>query len=189
MLRIATRSLPLFVVATCIACASKTEKPAMWPKAWLESESEFGSLAIEYRLTDDCGINPNFEIVEYPNIEVTRDEIQSAMRWFLKRATQEDIPEEAWIVASLEVFGQETTPDRVLEKNEYDALRDSLERLGPWSQVRTLPLGGKTLRCTFDPTGTLIKVEKLSADKVEYSDFAEDLSAQGPYRLQWKIED
>ena len=181
--------MPLFAVLICTASASETEKLGMWPKSWLESELEFGSLAVEYRLTDDCGINPDFEIVEYPNIEVTRDEILSSMGSFLKRATREDVPEKALAAASLEVFGQESIPDRVLEKNEYDALRNSLECLGPWPQVRTFPLGGKTLRCTFDPTGTLIKVEETSGDGVEYSDLAEGLSKQGPFRFRWEVED
>ena len=46
-----------------------------FPEAWLKAESEFGTSAIEYRLTNDCEIDPGFEIVEHPNVDVTREEI------------------------------------------------------------------------------------------------------------------
>ena len=186
-MRLSVRSLYFLVILTCAACASDTENQGLWPISLLESES--GSLAIEYRLTDECDIDSDFEIVEHPNVEVTRDEILGAVGALLRRATREDISEEAFATASLEVFGQESIPDRVLEKGEYEAMRDLLERLGPWPQVRTLPLGSRSLRCTFDPAGTLIKVEKKSDDETDYSELKESLNKQGPFRLRWKIED
>ncbi len=173
----------------CVVTASNAQQSKMWPKAWLEAEGGFGSLVIEYRLTNECDIDPDFEIVEHPNIEVTREEILGSLASFLKRATREDISEKAFTSASLEVFGQEDIPDRTLEKSEYEALLASLKRLGPWPQVRTMPLGSDTFRCTFDATGLLTKEEKSAGDEEGYTELKEDLSKQGPFRIRWEVEE
>ncbi len=114
----------LFNVALiCASTGSMAQQSKTFPEAWLKAEGEFGTLAIEYRLTNECDIDPSFKIVEHPNVDVTREEILGSIEAFLKQAVKEDIPETAFVSASLEVFGQETIPDRTLEKTEYDALR------------------------------------------------------------------
>lgn len=160
-----------------------------FPQAWLEAEGEFGALAIEYRLTNECDIDPGFAIVEHPDIDVTRQEILGSIAAFLKQASREDIPDEAYISASLDVFDQKTIPDRTLETSEYDALLAALERLGPWPETRSMPLGGNTYKCTFDEDGLLIKVEKLAGEKEGYTEFDGQLAEQGPFRLRWQVEE
>lgn len=184
-----SRTAPVLIVLLCLAGASNAEKSELWPDRWLKAESDFGSLVIEYRLTDDCEIDREFEIVVHPQIEVTRDEIYGSMEAFLRQGTQENIPDEAVSGASLEVFGQETLPDRVIEKPEYEALVTMLETLGPWPMVRTLPVGGKTFRCTYDSSGALIKTEQ-SEDKGEsFRDVLGSLNEEGPFRFRWEIEE
>lgn len=168
---------------------STAQQSKSFPQEWLEAEGEFGSLAIEYRLTNECDIDPNFEIVEYPNISVTREEILGAIAAFMKQSTREDVPEKTVVSASLEVFGQETIPDRILEKSEYDALLAVIKRLGPWPAVRSLPIGGNTYKCTFGHDGNLKKVEKLASDGEGYTELEGELSEKGPWRLRWQVED
>lgn len=159
------------------------------PHEWVDAGSEFGVLVIEYRLTDECGIASGFEIVEQPNVEVTTEQIIFAMMSFWKQALRIGIPKEAITTASLEVFGQETFPDRTLGKFEYDALSAVFDRLGPWPETRLMPLGGNTYRCTFDKHKLLTNVERLSGNEGGYVDFEGNLAEQGPFRLQWEVED
>jgi len=179
----------LFVALVCAATATMAQHSKTWPREWLEAEGEFGVLVIEYWLTSECKVAPGIEIVEHPNIEVTIEEIIVAMMPFLKQAIRPEIPKDAFTTASLEVFGQETFPDRTLEKSEYDALFAVLERLGPWPETQLMPLGGNTYKCTFDKHGLLTNVEKLSEDGEGYTDFEGRLAEQGPFRLRWEVED
>ena len=64
-----------------------------------------------------------------------------------------------------------TFPDRTLEKAEYDVLFVALKRLGPYPEIRSMPLDGNTYKCTFDKHGVLTKVEKLGGDGKGYVDF------------------
>jgi len=159
------------------------------PREWFDAEGAFGVLVIEYWLTNECTVAPGIEIVEHPNIEVTIEEVIVAMIPFIEQSLSPEIPKDAFATASLEVFGQETFPDRTLEKSELDALFVVLERLGPWPETRTMPLGKNTYKCTFDKHGLLTKVEKLNEDGESYSDFEGRLAEQGPFRLRWEVED
>ena len=184
-----SRTTPALIALLFLASASKAENSKLWPDRWLNTESEFGSLVIEYRLTNECEIDPEFRIVVHPQIEVTRDEIYGSMEVFLRRATRQDIPDEAMSSVSLEVFGQETIPDRVLEKSEYDALMTNLETLGPWPMVRTIPVGGSTYRCTFDSSGALTKAEQSKNEEDSYREVLGSLNEEGPFRFRWEIEE
>ena len=169
--------------------ASNGESRKLWPDRWLEADVEFGSLVVEARFTNDCGIDPEFEIIEHPNIDVTRTEILDALQVFLNRDFREDIPKEVMSSVSMEVFGTKTLPDRTIRKFEYEALMEKLEDLGPWPTVRTVRLGSRTIRCVFDGSGVLVLAEKSEDEGSTFDSVLGHLDQEDPFRFRWEVED
>ncbi len=178
----------LLIGLVYVTTATLAQQPESFPREWYETDVEFGVLVVEYRLTNECAVAPGIVIVEHPNIEVTIEQIIIAMMPFIGKSINQDIPKESLSAAIEEVFGKETVPDRALMESEYDALMAALDRLGPWPETRTMPLGGNSYRCTFDKHGRLTKVELFDEDKDGYTDFHGQLDEQGPFRLRWEIE-
>ena len=173
----------------CVAVYSNAQQSTISSQDWSDTDGEFGALAIEYRLTDSCDIDPTFEVLEYPKIELTNEQIFHELSVYLNQSTREQISDEAVAAASLQVFGQETIPDRTLEISEFDALVEAVDRFGPWPLVRTAPIGANTYKCTFDGDGLLAKVEKLVSVGEGYRELAGKLSEEGPFRIRWRVGD
>ena len=188
-MRLASNTLRFLLLIGLVYVATTTlaQQSERFPQEWYEADVEFGVLVVEYRLTNECTV-AGIEIVEHPNMEVTIEQIIIAMMPFLEKSISQDIPKEALSAAIEEVFGKETVPDRALMESEYDTLMAALDRLGPWPETRTMPLGGNYYRCTFDKYGHLMKVEQLDENKDGYTDFHGQLDEQGPFRLRWEIE-
>ena len=186
--------LPSLIAAVILAavCASSTagaQQAPPWPARWLAAGVDFGSLKVEYRLTDDCQIDSEFEIAELPNLDVTRDEVLESLQRFLAGGTRDDIPPDVVVSVIEDEFGQEGIPSRPMTGDEYERVTAEFERLGPWPQIRIAPVGRSTYRCTFDLSGELVRLERSDAEKDLYTDFNERLSEQGPFSLQWVIEE
>ncbi len=170
-------------------CIASAQQAPPWPERWLAAGIEFGKLRVEYRLTDDCEIDPNFEITESPNLDVTTEEILGSLKGFLSSGTRDDIPREVVMSVLEGVFGQEGVPTRPMTVEEYERVTDNFEKLGPWPQIRIAPVSSNTFRCTFDVSGELVQVERSDAGKDVYREFDESLSEQGPFILSWYIEE
>ena len=177
-----------FLLVSVPSTAAAQQAPP-WPDRWLAAGIEFGHLKVEYRLTDDCKIDPDFEITESPNLDVTTEEILESLEGFLASGTRDDIPRDVLVEILEDVFGQGGVPTRPMTKDEYDLVTSKFESLGPWPQVRIAPVSRSTYRCSFDVAGELIRVERSDAGRDLYSDFDEDLSEQGPFILGWRIEE
>lgn len=177
----------LAVLSVPSAAAAQQAPP--WPERWLAAGVDFGALTVEYRLTDDCGIDPNFEITETPNLDVTPEEILESLKGFLASGTRDDVPRAELISVLEDVFGHEGVPDRPMTRDEYDRLTSKFESLGPWPQIRIAPVSGSTYRCSFDVSGELTRVERSDPERDLYNDFDEPLSDQGPFILRWYIEE
>ena len=160
-----------------------------WPERWLAAGVDFGTLKVAYRLTDNCEIDPDFEITEVPNLDVTREEIFESLTGFLANNTRDDVPRHIVVRVLDEVFGEEGLGDRPMSKSEYDAVIAEFDRLGPWPQTRIAFVSSSTYRCSFDVSGELTGVEISDADKDLYRAFDERLSEQGPFFLSWYIEE
>ncbi|MEM1260786.1 MAG: hypothetical protein AAGH76_00170 [Pseudomonadota bacterium] len=119
---------------------------------------------------------------------MTRDQILKSLEFYLEQITRVGHSEEALVTASREVFDQDNVPNRILEKDEYYAYIDVLERLGPWPQFRTFPAGEKTVRCTIGENGRLIKAEEKMAETAEFRELATGLNEVGPFRFRWVTE-
>ena len=184
--------IPSYLLSTallCVAVDANAQQSVIFAQDWGDIDGEFGALAIEYRLTDSCDIDPTFEVLEGPKIDLTNEQIFHELSAYLSQGTHEQISDEAVVAASLQVFGQETIPDRTLEIFEFDALVEAVDRFGPWPVVRTAPIGANTYRCTFDEYGILVKVEKLVGVEEGYSEIANKLSEEGPFRIRWRVGD
>lgn len=185
------RSSSLLVVvllAFCVPAAAQQQAPP-WPDRWLAAGSDFGNLRVAYRLTDDCQIDPDFEIIESPNLDVTNEEILESLTGFLANGTRDDIPRDVLMAVMEGVFGQQDVPARPMTKGEYDQMVSEFERLGPWPQIRFAPVGTSTFRCSFDVAGGLVRVERSDAGKDLFTDVDRALSDQGPFFLRWYIEE
>lgn len=173
----------------CVVTTSSAGSPSVsWPEEWRGVEGGFGRLQIEYRLTNECGIDPDFNIAERPSIEVTRNQVFDVLKGLLMKTTVDVIPKDAYRSANLAVLGQEESPDRALEESEYKALLASLKASGPWPQVRTVPIYSEKYKCMFDKMGRLLAVEQLDADEKGYIILEGDLSQLGPFSLGWSEE-
>ncbi|MDJ0909210.1 MAG: hypothetical protein QNI99_08440 [Woeseiaceae bacterium] len=142
-----------------------------------------------YRLTEDCEVDPDFEIIESPNLDVTREEILGSLNGFLANGTRDDIPRDVVMKVMESMFGEEGVPTRPMTKDEYDQMVAEFERLGPWPQIRIAPVCTSTFRCSFDASGSLVRVERSETGKDLFSDFDERLGDQGPFFLRWHIEE
>ena len=167
--------------------ASAHQAPPL-PERWLAAGDDFGALRVAYRLTDDCDIDPDFEIVESPNLAVTHDEVRGLLTSFLGYDTRDDVPRDVVMRVMEDVFGEEAVPTRPMTQDEYDRVISEFERLGPWPQIRFVTVESSTFRCSLDVSGNLVRVERSDAGKDLFRDFDEDLSEQGPFFLRWDID-
>ena len=190
-MRLNTRLLlaAVFLSALSAPSTAAAQQAPQWPDRWLGAGIDFGSLTVKYRLTDDCDIDPDFEITESPNLDVTREEILDSLTSFLAVGTRDDIPRDVVMAVVEDRFGPEGIPTRPMTKSEYDELMADLDELGPWPRLRIAPVSGNTYRCSFDLSGELTRVERSDAGRDLYSDFDESLSDQGPFTLRWVIEE
>lgn len=178
----------LFLGLSFVFSTSDTEAQELWPDRWLAAGVDFGTLAVLFRFTDDCGIDPGFEIVERPNIQVSRTEIFDALQALLHRDSRKDFPQKALSSAFVEVFGTEKPPDRALEKSEYDAVMNKVETLGPWPTIRTIQLGNQTIRCTFDAGGALVEAEESKDGGRTFGSVLGSLDKQDPVLFRWEVD-
>lgn len=172
-----------------MASPAAAQQAPSWPEHWLAAGLEFGKLSVAYRLTDDCEIDPDFEITESPNLDVTREEILGSLTGFLAAGTRHDPPREVMFKVMREVLGPDRDPNQSLTQTEYETLVAEIEKLGPWPTVRLAPVSRDTYRCTFDTSGALIRVERSVSGESPFSDLAGNLSEEGPFFLSWYIEE
>lgn len=177
------------LLSLCVACPATAQQAPPWPDRWLSEGLDFGRLKVEYRLTDECDIDLDFEITESPNLDVTRDEVFESLTGFLAAGTRDDPPRDVLYGVFDQVLDPERDPNQPMSQTELAAVLAELERLGPWPKVRMAPVGRYTYRCTLDTTGTLIRLERSVAGEDEFSDVVEQLSDQGPFYLTWSIEE
>ncbi len=190
-MRLGVRLVSAAIIATLFSAASvaSTQQMPPWPERWLVAGVEFGNLRVAYRLTDDCDIDPDFEITDSPSLDVTRQEILGSLRGFLAAGTRDDPPREVVFRILDDTRAQERAADQPMSRIDYAALNAELEKLGPWPRVRMAPVGSHTYRCTFDSSGALIRLERSVTGEDQFSDFAGDLSEEGPFFLKWTIEE
>ena len=168
--------------------ASAQQTPP-WPERWFSAGNDFGSLRVDYRLTDDCEIDPDFEVVEWSRFEVTREEILASLNQFLEGNTRSDPPLDVLYRVFDDVLDPNRDPNQAMTEAELAEVLAALEELGPWPQVRVAPVSSTTYRCTFDPSGALVRVEQSAPGEDEFTDFDGQLSELGPFNVRWYIEE